>query len=110
MLVPLLVALAQPSAGTPVDPATMSPQQRAAVNAIGAWMTCLFPRVADIDFPTAAAADSAADAALLACRNEEAAIRAAYPRGRARSAVEDLRRQFRTGVREGAIRRTSSAR
>ena len=109
MLVPLLIALAQPSPGTPVDPATMSPQQRAAVNAIGSWMRCLFPRVADVTFPTAAAADAAADAALLACRNEEDAIRAAYPRGRARAALNDLRDQFRTGVRQGAIRRTPSS-
>ena len=113
MLVPLLIALAQPASGTPIDPATMSPAQRTAANAIGSWMNCLFPRVADTTFPNHAAADAAVDAALLACRSEEAAVRSAFAAGisrrRADALVADLRGQFRTGARQGAIRRTTAA-
>ena len=110
MLLSLLLAIAQPASGTPVDPATMGPAQRRVAAAMGVWMACTAPRVADVTFPNRAAADAAAEAALAACRREEEGMRAAFAAGlsrrRARAIVASIRDQFREQVRQGTIRRT----
>jgi hypothetical protein len=110
MIVAMLLALAAPNAGTGVE-SIKDPAERRAAKAVGAWMGCLAPLVADKRFPKRSEADAAADAALQACGNEEAAVRSAVAEStpkRVDKLMADMRGQFRTQVRHGSIRRKKS--
>lgn len=102
MILALFLAAAQP-AGTPVDPATMSPSQQRAVAAMEVWMRCVGPRIQSAAYADAAAADAGADAAIAACRSEEDGVRAAFrtalPRAPADAVVQGFRDQLRTHAR-----------
>ena len=113
MILAFLLIAAQAGAAAPADAPSMNSAQRRVVDSMAPWMQCTATPVADIVFPTRAAADAAADAALAACRNEEnamrAALTAALPRQRARALLASFRDQFRAQVRAGTIKRTPAA-
>lgn len=109
MILGLLLIAAQPTVTAPIDPAAMNPAQRRVAAAIGRWMTCLAPQVADRTFPTASAADAASAAAMAACRRDGEGLRGALVAGLGRPRGEALYAnvvgQFREQVRQGTIRR-----